>query len=51
MGAERPATLATLERQLLLVNELPGVQAAVRIFAFSDVGTALGDRVTPVNPQ
>ena len=34
-GAERPATLATLERQLLLVNELPGVQARADLRAGS----------------
>ena len=35
IGAERPATLATLERQLLLVNELPGVQARANLQAGS----------------
>jgi len=35
LAAERPATLATLERQLLLVNELPGVQARANLRAGS----------------
>lgn len=35
IAAERPATLATLERQLLLVNELPGVQARATLQAGS----------------
>lgn len=35
IAAERPATLATLERQLLLVNELPGVQGRANLKAGS----------------
>lgn len=32
--------------RIRLTVELPGVQSAVRLLAFSDAGTALGDRVT-----
>ncbi len=35
IGVERPATLATLERQLLLINELPGVQGQATLQAGS----------------
>ena len=41
--------LVGADGRIRLTVELPGVQPALRIFAFSDVGTALGDRVTPVN--